>query len=201
MKNYISKEEINDLDLYKYDGDLVVVTTADEAARAAIKLKASKVLGFDTETRPNFSKKTNYKVCLLQLSDDECAYLFRLKMFEMPRLLVEVLEDPNIVKVGVAIRDDIIELKNEYHVNVQGGFELQTEAKEQKIENMGLRGLAGLILGIRISKGAKLTNWEDKKLSAAQKSYAAADALIGLRLYESMMLRRKDIIKETLSES
>ena len=54
------------------------------------------------------------------------------------------------------------------------------------IVNAGLRPLAALLLGVRISKHAQMSNWENPVLTAAQVQYAAMDAWVGLQLYLKM---------------
>jgi len=41
-------------------------------------------------------------------------------------------------------------------------------------------------LGQRLSKGAKVTNWESPTLSEAQAKYAANDAFVSLLIFEKM---------------
>ena len=45
---------------------------------------------------------------------------------------------------------------------------------------------------LRISKSARLSNWEADTLTDAQKSYAATDAYTCLQLYYEMQQLRKD---------
>ena len=51
------------------------------------------------------------------------------------------------------------------------------------IKNHGLRGLAAVFLGIRISKGAQTSNWSRDVLTRQQIQYAATDAWVGRKLY------------------
>ena len=60
------------------------------------------------------------------------------------------------------------------------------------IVNAGLRPLAALLLGVKVSKNAQMSNWENPVLTAAQVQYAAMDAWIGLQLY----LKMKEMLLE-----
>ena len=52
--NSITKEEINALPIRRYEGEVVLVASAADVARAAQDFAAERVVGFDTETRPTF---------------------------------------------------------------------------------------------------------------------------------------------------
>ena len=124
---------------------------------------------------------------LLQLSTPEQAYLFRINEIVFGGPLADLLANPDIVKVGVAIRDDIKALKKLCPFEDKGFVELADLARDHKIESLGLRSMAGLLLGFRISKKAKLSNWAQSKLTSAQIFYAATDAWVGVKLYEKYM--------------
>ena len=179
----ITKEEINALPLKAYEGPLELITNSKTAMKAIDEIKEHKRLGFDTEARPSFKKGDNFKDSLIQIATENKVYLFRINLFKMPDSFVEILEDESIVKTGVAIIDDVKSLQRIVKFKAGGFVDLAHLAKENKLGNTGLRPLAGLLLGIRISKAAKLTNWEQKKLTEAQISYAATDAWISLLLY------------------
>ena len=60
-------------------------------------------------------------------------------------------------------------------------------AKSLGINQLGLRSLAGMLLNARVSKGAKLSNWENNNYTQAQIDYAATDAWVGLKLYQKLI--------------
>ncbi len=185
QKDTISKEELKELPLKSFEGEIEVVTNYEQALAAANYLKNFNTLGFDTETKPSFKKGKVNKVALLQLSTQERAFLFRLNQFKFPQELIEILTNPGIIKAGVAIHDDIKGL-NELKRFEAGGFvELQQWAKELGLNCFSLKKLSGLILGFRISKGQQLSNWEAEVLTSAQMAYAATDAWVSYELYKS----------------
>ena len=49
-------------------------------------------------------------------------------------------------------------------------------ARSSGLGQSGVRNLAGILLGFRIPKGTKTSNWAARELSAAQIIYAATDA-------------------------
>jgi ribonuclease D len=179
----ISKEEINLLPVTSFTGKINVITTHDKAVEAVIKLNKETVIGFDTETRPSYKKGEFHHVSLLQLNGSKEAFLFRINQFDMPQELLDLLANPDITKAGVAIADDLKGL-NKLKTFVPGGFiELADMARDLGIQQFGLRTLAALLMDIRVSKGAKLTNWENPHLKKDQLVYAATDSWVGRELY------------------
>ena len=65
--------------------------------------------------------------------------------------------------------------------------DLQDFVKVFGIEDMSLQKLYANIFGQRISKGARLTNWEADVLTEAQKHYAALDAYACLQMYNELV--------------
>lgn len=156
---------------------------AKSAANAANELAQEAILGFDTETRPAFKKGESHPVSLLQLSGEHKTYLFRLNRFEMPENLINLLASNEIIKAGVAIRDDIKGLQNLKNFKPAGFVEIADYVKEFGIEQFGLRSISAITLGIKISKSAKLTNWENRVLKPEQLKYAATDSWVGREIY------------------
>src|SRR3990170_2629434 len=52
----ISREEMANLPIRRYEGGVCLVTTPQDRARALADLRHESVVGFDTETRPSFRK-------------------------------------------------------------------------------------------------------------------------------------------------
>lgn len=186
-KKNISNEELAALPLDAYKGDIVLVDSEAEIEEICLGLQQYSILGFDTETRPAFKKGVVHEVSLLQLSTDDQVFLFRLNKIGIPNCLAKVLENKKIQKVGAAIRDDIKGLNRIRKFHADGFVELQEFVKKFEIENFGLKKLAGLVLGFRISKGQRLTNWENESLTKSQQVYAATDAWVSSEIYKTLL--------------
>lgn len=187
MNKCISKEELNDLPVEAFSGEIIVIDYELDAQKIIHILKKADVLGFDTETRPTFKKGKKNKVALLQLSTEKTAFIFRLNKMGLPECIKEVLANPNIIKAGVAIKDDILALKSLSKFNPAGFVEIQEKVKDFEIENFGLKKLSGLLLGFRISKAQQTSNWEAERLTEAQLKYAATDAWVSLGIYNKLI--------------
>ena len=166
----ITIEEIKELNLSWFEGEIFLVDNMDKFYQVIPKLKKSKLLGFDTETKPSFKKGRKNKVSLLQLSDDKIACLFRINRIGLPDELAEILSDPEIIKKNL-----ISQLTAPVFVRNYG------------IECSGLKKLTAIILGFRISKSQQVTDWEAKQLSEPQLIYAATDAWVCHEIYKRLI--------------
>jgi ribonuclease D len=174
--------------LIQFKGKIHLITNDSELANAVEQLNSAKEFGFDTETRASFRKGEVYKVALLQLATDNDAFLIRLHGIKNFESIKTVLENPLILKAGVAIRDDLKNLQKLFKFNPQNFIELQDLAKKKGLKNFGLKGMTEEVLQARLSKAAKTTNWEVPKLTDQQVLYAATDAWIGLQLFRAINL-------------
>ena len=186
---HIATEQIEQLPMAEFHGEITVVEKEDQVYRQAVRsLKAEKVIGFDTETKPCFvARAPKNHMALLQLSTEDHAYIFRLQQLGLPEGLADILSDPAIIKVGAAVRDDINVLNWYSRFNAGGFADLQTIAEKFGIEEKSVRKMSAIILGIRVSKSQQLSNWESSKLSDAQLRYAAIDAWVCREMYIKLM--------------
>ena len=182
----LSKAEINALPLYAYEGPITLVSTPQEEEEALHKLGDIAVIGFDTETKPSFKKGTFYNPSLIQVATHEEVFLFHLKALPLSQELIRIFEAPHVLKTGVAISDDMRTLGKLSPFSPKGLIDLGIAAKHHNIAHQGLRSLAALLLGVRISKNEQCSNWGRQSLTDKQIRYAATDAWISLALYLRM---------------
>ena len=177
----ISRDDVNALPIRRYEGEIVLVETPDALARAVDEIRAEAVVGFDTETRPAFRPGESYLPSLAQVATSSAVFLFRLPGNEAA--LIELLQSPATVKAGISMADDLKGLKKMFPFDEQGILDLGTVAKRHGLKQSGVRNLTALLLGWRIAKGAKTTNWAAKRLTPQQIAYAATDAWACRELY------------------
>ena len=149
-----------------------MVDTKDALANACKEISQCNLIGIDTETKPSFKKGLINKVALLQIATDKKAYIIRLKMVEMSEDLAEIFSNKDIIKVGIAVRDDIKDLKKIIPFNEESIVDLNVLAPQLGFESIGAKKLSALVLGIRISKRQQVSNWEVVDLTQAQIDYA-----------------------------
>ncbi len=183
----ISPEEILDLPLTSFDKEIYVVENKEQVENAVNYLKQQSFLGFDTETKPAFKKGQKNEVALLQLASSEKAFLFRLNKIKLDGAIRRILSDSSIIKIGVAIKDDLNALKRKSTFEPQSFVELQEMVKKYGIQSFSLQKLSAIVLGVRISKSKRLSNWEADLLSEAQLKYAATDAWVALEVYNRLI--------------
>ena len=185
----ITSEEIASHELSYFKGKIVVVEDIETFKSVLPKLKNSKLLGFDTETRPMFVKKgKRNKVSLIQLATNNLAVLIRINKIGVPDELINLLSDPTVIKAGVALRDDLRFLSGIRKFTPAGFVDLQSFVKQFGIESSGLKKLTAIVLGFRISKGQQTTNWEAESLTEAQQIYAATDAWVCYKIYNKLIM-------------
>lgn len=185
----ITKEAVNELPVEKYEGKLVLITTRDQIKASLTEILKHKVLGFDTETKPAFKKGEYNSVSLLQIATTEAVYLFRINLTGFTKELADIFTNPEILKAGISIRDDIKELQKLRDFEPAGIVELNTVAKELGVKHEGVRSLSAIFLQIRISKTQQTTNWERETLNEKQLRYAATDAWVCLEIYNQLLYK------------
>ncbi len=179
----INDDELKKLPLLQFEGEVTLVDDIPKFRKAVEEISRCRILGFDTETKPSFKKGRRHKVSLLQLADDRQAWLFRLNIIGLPEELARLLADEHIIKVGVAIHDDIKALKSLEPFEPGGFLDLQNVVRDHGITQLGLKRLSALILGYRISKSQQVSNWEAPALTEPQQIYAATDAWVCRQIY------------------
>ncbi|MDE6296833.1 MAG: 3'-5' exonuclease domain-containing protein 2, partial [Muribaculaceae bacterium] len=171
----ITKQQLAELPMVSYDGEIILVDNIEEAQRAADVLKRESIIGFDTETKPSFKRGQTNNVALLQLATQKISYLIRLNRIGLPDSIKEILESDKIQKVGVSIHDDFHNLRKLYKLEPAGFMDLQHYVKNFGIADNSFARIYAILFGKRISKGQRLTNWEAEELTPHQQAYAALD--------------------------
>ncbi len=188
----ILKEEVRKLPLIRFEGSIHLIDTKEKLDEIIPILQNESVLGFDTETKPTFTKGAYNHTALIQFSTLKDAYLIRINLLDIPNNLKNLLEDSSVTKIGISIRDDLKELRAMREFNPQGFIDLNSVAKELGITQIGMRSLTGIFLSSRISKSQQTSNWENQEMTSSQQFYAATDAWVCLEMY--LLLKEKGAI-------
>lgn len=178
FESTIDNERLSAMEAARFPGRIVIVDRDELVEEACNDLMRHSVIGFDTETRPSFRAGVSYKVGLLQLSTPEVCYLFRLSHIRLSNKILKVLGTRQVLKVGADVMGDIRSLHALRSFHADGFVDLQVEASRWGIEEKSLRKLSAIVLGMRVSKAQRLSNWEAEVLTDQQQEYAATDAWV-----------------------
>ncbi len=179
----ISREEMANLPIRRYDGEVRLVAAPEDLERELAALSRERVLGLDTETRPAFRRGESYPPSLLQLAGEDVVWILQLPRLDGTAAIKEVLESENVVKAGVGIAEDLRHLKKRLAFEPAAVVDVGELARRRGIDQTGIRNLAGIILGFRIPKGKRTSNWAAARLTRQQIAYAAMDAWAARALY------------------
>lgn len=183
----ISNDEVAALEAVQFTGEICVVNTPQSLTEACKHLAKQSIIGFDTETRPSFTAGVTNKVALLQLYGGGKCFLIRLNRVQMTKQLTDILHNPKIAKIGAAVKNDIVGLNKIRHFTAGGFIDLQDIVGKYGIEDKSLRKISGIVLGKKVSKAQRLSNWEAKVLTAQQQIYAATDAWVCVEIYQKLL--------------
>lgn len=179
----ISREEVNALPIRRYEGEVHVVSAAQDLAPALADILQEPVVGFDTETRPAFRAGESYPPSLAQVATARAVYLFQVRHGEVAAAVAQMLASEHVVKAGIGLADDMKAMKKLVEFTGKSIVDLGAVATRHGLKQTGVRNLTGLFLGFRIPKGTKTSNWARSQLTPQQIAYAATDAWACRELY------------------
>ena len=182
----LRSEEINALPMVRYEGEVRLVRSECELNEALALLAREDLLGFDTETRPSFRKGKVNQPSLIQFAASDRIFIMQLAFVPFGHGLASLLSNEKVLKIGVGIWDDMRELGKLFPFAGAGVVDLGDLARSLRLPTQGLRNMAANLMGWRISKGSRCSNWSLPDLSPRQIAYAATDAWIGRELYLKM---------------
>lgn len=192
----ISNEETAALPAIEFKGEIRIIEHERDIVPACKFLMKQAVVGFDTETRPSFRPGISYRVSLLQLSTPQLCFLFRLNKIPLAKPILQVLETDSILKIGADVAGDLRSLRQIRHFRDGGFVDLQALAPQWGIGEKSLRKLSAIVLGQRVSKAQRLSNWEAATLTDKQQLYAATDAWVCICIYEQLLRTPKKPIRK-----
>ena len=190
-KPTITNDEANALPAAQFRGEIIIVDNDDQVEAMCQYLSEQAILGFDTETRPSFKAGVSNRVALLQLSSAERCYLIRLCRIKLHTPILKLLCDPAILKIGADVKGDLHSLHQLRNFKEQGFVDLQHIAIDGGGEEKSLRKMAAIVLGKRVSKAQRLSNWEASQLTPQQQLYAATDAWVCIKIYKKLLATPK----------
>ena len=170
--------------------DVHLVVTPEQAIAARDALLATDAIGFDTESKPTFTKgETSTGPHLIQFSTDDKAYLFQIGSRTDEHTLAvlqAILESATVLKVGFGLSDDVKRLHAKLAIRAGGVVDLSVALRTPGQRNdLGAKTAVAKFFGRKLQKSKKVstTNWALPRLNDKQILYAADDAQVALRVY------------------
>ena len=170
---------------------IVVIQNLAQCHAIADELYNCPVLGFDTESKPTFSKgEVSTGPHLIQFASTEKAYLFQVSN-DIMQFLKPIFENKQQIKTGFG-------LKNDMHLFRKRGILLHNVVELSKcFSSFGLKNPVGIKNAIAFlfgqnfpkSRSVSTSNWARKTLTQQQIEYAAADAYAALLVYQELQHR------------
>ncbi|XP_027114797.2 uncharacterized protein [Coffea arabica] len=172
--------------------DVVWVDEVDGLRDATFHLEEFKVVGLDSEWKPNYEKgSAPNKVSIMQIASETKVYILDLiKLYDsdpdsLNQCLSRILHSSRILKLGYNFQCDIKQLAYSYQdlqcfEHYEMLLDIQNVFKEHR---GGLSGLAEKVLGRGLNKTRRNSNWEKRPLSIYQLEYAALDAAVLLHIF------------------
>lgn len=181
-------------DLPPYPGidiaDVYMVVTPEQAVAARDALLVCDAIGFDTESKPTFTRgETSTGPHLIQFATDKKAWLFQIGDSTEPHIratLLAVLERPLPLKIGFGLADDVKRLHAKLDIRAAGIVDMSVVLRAPGQRNdLGAKTAVAKFFGQKLQKSKKIstTNWALRRLNEKQILYAADDAQVALRVY------------------
>ena len=170
--------------------DVQMVVTPDQAAAARDALLACDAIGFDTESKPTFTRgETSTGPHLIQFATEHKAWLFQIGDSTEPHIraaLLAVLERPLPLKIGFGLSDDVKRVHAKLDIRSAGVVDMSVVLRTPGQRNdLGAKTAVAKFFGLKLQKSKKIstTNWALPRLNEKQILYAADDAQVALRVY------------------
>ncbi|MET0323444.1 MAG: 3'-5' exonuclease [Duganella sp.] len=174
--------------------DVHLVSTPAQAVAARDALLACDAIGFDTESKPTFTKgEVSTGPHLIQFATDTRAYLFQIGARTDPatlEILRAILEPATPLKVGFGLSDDVKRLHAKLAIAAGGVVDLSVALRTPGQRNdLGAKTAVAKFFGQKLQKSKKIstTNWSLPRLNSSQLLYAADDAQVALRVYRQWL--------------
>ena len=169
---------------------IALVATAAQAAEAAAALAGATVLGFDTESKPTFTKgEVSDGPHIVQLASAERAWVFQLHDPDCRVAVARLLAETPASKVGFGLGDDLRRIRAKLGVEVRGVVDLNGLFRQRgHRQDVGVKSAVALLFQRRFLKSGKAStsNWAARELTESQLLYAANDAWAALRVFEAL---------------
>ena len=142
-------------------------------------IKFAESVAVDTEAMGLNHKRD--RLCLVQLSNGNgiCHLVQIQNNISRPKNLIKLFKNKKILKIFHYARFDVGILRHSFNINIENIYCTKIASKLTRTftDRHGYKDLCKDLLSKQISKTEQTTDWGSKKLTQAQKKYAATDVL------------------------
>ena len=159
------------------------------------------VVGFDCEWPTDPTTHVPGKLTTIQITYNNIVDIYCVHHLDvLPQLLIDVLSNSNIIKIGRAIQGDLNKIERDFALvsgTCAGGYDIARFCKERgaiDTQRISLSEICARVLERFLPKdnNVRLSDRSGMELSDTQKEYAALDAWAGLQIYHK--LKRNEVI-------
>jgi ribonuclease D len=174
-----------------------VPATNAQFAAATAEIKASAIVGFDTESKPTFvTGDISEGPHIVQFALQNKAFIFQLHQADCRPYLIELLQSEDVLKVGFGLQSDRGQIHAKLGIRLNAVLDLNSLFRKEGYRgDMGVRAAVGIVLNQKFHKSKKITtsNWALPHLTSNQLLYAANDAFAALKVQEALNRSRGDL--------
>lgn len=191
-KDHPPKEEVDALP--PFDGlsldRIFIIKTLAQLKTATERMHAERFVGFDTESKPSWSKEHARKgPHVIQFALSDRAYIIQAPFGTFAEPLRSIIESEHIVKIGFGLNSDRGLLLRNLGLHLKTFVEMSNVLRTlQYKQKLGAKAAVAVVLRKNLSKPKSITtsNWSLPKLSDRQLKYAANDAFAALKIFENI---------------
>jgi ribonuclease D len=163
-----------------------------EETRAALAVFLQQpVIGLDTETFNDFNTRQN-RLSLLQLAAPSGEVLVIDGLAAGIQLAHALIEHPDVLMAAHNARFDDGVLRSEGFMPEGFVDTLRLARRTLKLQSFSLASVSQHLFGVTLDKTYQQSNWRRRPLSREQLDYAAMDAVIALRVFQTLTDRLRE---------
>jgi ribonuclease D len=167
-----------------------VVTSERQAGLALEELMATRLVGFDTESKPTFQKgQQSEGPHVLQFATTEKAFIFQSHVVESHPVIMKLLKATELTKIGFGLGGDLQQISNRFGIRPGSIVDLDRSFKLLGYHNaVGVKSAIAMLFNRKLAKSKSVTtsNWSAEELSDGQLIYAANDAYAAIKVYHAL---------------
>jgi ribonuclease D len=181
-------------------GQIHVVRSAAQVEFASRVLADARVIGFDTESKPTFTREAvSEGPHVVQFATMEHAFIVQVGAATPVAFLKSVIESSEIVKVGFGLRSDRGPLRSKLGIRLGGSVDLAQAIRRLGYrQEVGVKAAVAIFLARRLqkSRSATTSNWALPNLRPSQLLYAANDAYAALSVFHALDIPYAHLVTE-----